>query len=159
MIDRDKVTELLKNYRSYKYAVRMYEQSIGVPCATTAVYDDMPRSSSFGSRSPRMNDGISVQDTLDYLELKQVVEAIDGAVQYVLSDDEQMVIKRKYLDQNTTTLYRISVAKDKDESTIRRWHKEALRKLATSLEMITKPSMYEIPEKNIQNARFMHASA
>lgn len=143
-MNREKVIELLKKYRSYKYAVRMYENSKGIPSATTATYDDMPRTSSFGSRMPRVNDGITLADHMDYTAYKTVVDAIEGAVNNVLNTDEQIVIKRKYLDQNTTTLYNIAIQRDVHECTTKRWHKDALRKLSDSFALLEVPHIQEI---------------
>lgn len=143
-MDRDKVTELLKNYQSYKYAVRMFEESVGIPAPAIAIYDDMPRANGFESRMPTSNDGLTFADRLDYMEYKTIVNAIDGAVDNVLSDDERRVIKRKWLDRNRTTLYALSIELDKDESTIRRWHKEALRKLSIALAPLDVPMIHDV---------------
>lgn len=159
MNNRDKVTELLKNYRSYRYAVKMYDKNIGIPAASIATYDDMPRGGSFGSRTPLVNDGFQFADQLDYHDLVYVVRSIEGAVEEVLNSKERLVIEKKYIGPEAWTLYKISIDEDKDESTIRRWHKEALRKLSIALGPVEKPKMYKIPEKNLQNARLLNASA
>lgn len=143
MIDRDKVTELLKNYRSYKYAVRMYEQSKGIPCAGIAVYDDMPRSSSFGSRAPRMNDGISLEDTIDYRTYKSAVNAIEGAMD-TLKRDERNVIEYKWI--HGLTLEKIDERFHYGRGYARQIHRRALQHMAICLRFTDAPQIQEVKQ-------------
>lgn len=141
-MNRDKITELLRNYRSYKYAIRMYE-SPRMICAGTASYDDMPRNGSFGSRIPPRNDGISFEDANDYITYKEAVEAVDGALE-TLTDDEQSVIKLRWMD--SLTLEQISRRKFCSRDTIKRIHKRAYNQLSICLRFVREvPQIEKVP--------------
>lgn len=157
MNGREQIIQALENFRSYKFAI-----SNGI--APYKDYDDvgMPFNSSFGSREPRLSQGNTIASTLDYVQYERFVKVIEWAVGDVLNDDEQMVIKRKYLDRNRTTLFQISMDRNKDESTVRRWHRNALKSLSQSLAFIDIPEIINLEphfKKNVKNARFMHASS
>lgn len=117
-IDNDKVTEYLKNYRSYRYAAdncgKYYGQYMTAPVL-----------------NQRLSRGI--MNAWDSSRYNRIVNMIDGAVNDVLSDDERTVIMRKYLDRNTLNLTEIADVLHKDQSTISRWHKAALKRLAIAL--------------------------
>lgn len=115
-LDNDKVTEYLKNYRSYRYAANNCPVSISDP------YMSPP------NLLQRSNRGImNVWDSSRY---HNIVNMIEGAVNDVLSDDERTVIMRKYMDRNTLNLKEIADVLHKDQSTISRWHTAAIRRLA-----------------------------
>lgn len=119
-MDNDKVVELLKNYRSYRYAAKNCGQG-----------DE-------GYRLPRVYDERRVNWNMwDSTRYSRIVNMIDGAVSDVLSDDERTVITRKYLDRNTMTLNEIADVLYKDKSTISRWHTAAIRRLAIALQPLT----------------------
>lgn len=144
---RDQITELLKNYRSYKYAVRNYEMN-HLPAASIANYDFMPRSPGFESSAPRNNTGITFQDELDYRRYKRVVDAIDGAVNEVLSDNERVVIKCKWMNPNRINLNDIAQQKGVHPVTVKRWHRDALKALSIALSFVGEvPYIHEIKEK------------
>lgn len=156
-MNHDQITQLLKDYRSYRYAVTQYERHKPYAQAGIANYSAMPN----GSGAPellfapqgRMADmgKLTLQDQLDYRDYKYIVDAIDGAVMEVLTDDERMVIQRKYLDRNSKTLTLIASEVEKDERTIRRYHKEAFRKLRNSLVLIRIPEVINL-EKILEPA-------
>lgn len=130
-MNQDKVVELLKNYRSYKFAI-----SNGI--AGYNPYDDtgMPRGGGYGSREPRLGGGSTFQSQMDYQSYCAIVRTIDGVVAEVLDDDQSAVIRRKYLDRNKRTLGQIATEKHVDPSTVTRWHKMALKQLAVALMFI-----------------------
>lgn len=114
-MNREKVTELLKNYRCYEYAARN--------CGSDT-YDRLPLVISERKRNP---------NAWDRSRYNRIVNLIKGAVDHVLSDDQRTVIMRRYLDRNTLTLSEISGILHKDISTISRWHKEAIHRLSIAL--------------------------
>lgn len=135
----DKITELLKNYRSYKYAI-----SNGI-----APHDDevlgMPFSGGYGPRVPRIYGRGSWEESMnDYREYIRAVRLIDGAVRDVLDDNERKVIELKYLERNTLTLERISERIRYSERHVRRMHKQALKKLSLSLAFMTVPEIINL---------------
>jgi len=137
-MDRNKVTELLKNYPYYKYAVRQYEKHQRTPVAAVASYDDMPRSSSFGSKMPTMSDGISLQDIADYLAYKHTVDEIEGALD-VLTEDERAVIELKWI--RNVTLRKIEERRFMGRDYAKKIHRRALEKLAICLRFTDVPEI------------------
>lgn len=122
-MDNNTTTELLKNFRSYKFAV-MNLQDEGCELSTSGltIYSD---------RKPRF---ISRYDkSYDYARYTRIVEMVESAINYVLNDDQRSIIMRKYIDRNTMGLSEIATALHKDRTTVGRWHKEAINKLAKSL--------------------------
>lgn len=148
---RDQIIELLKNYQAYRQAISNYENHQPYPMAAIANYDPMPS----GSGAPELffaNQGrmasmgfVSELDTLDYRRYKRTVRAIDDTVENVLSDNERFVIKNKWLNQNRMDLCKIADYKDKDESTVRRWHREALKKLEITISL-ARVEKIELPD-------------
>lgn len=130
-MNQDKIAEILKNYRSYRYA---YSNGI----AAWSPYDNtgMPFSGGYGSRAPTMGTGTLLPSIMDRQRYGRVVQAVDGAVNEVLNDDQRIVIQRKYLDRNKQTLLQISNELRCDPSTTTRWHKEALKQLSIALEFL-----------------------
>lgn len=131
-MDNNQVTELLKDYRSYKFAVSNLTEvdTVYLP----RVYDER----SYGNL-----------DGWDKSRYSRIVNLIDGAVNELLSDDQRTVIMRKYLDRNTMPLRDIAKQIHKDRSTVGRWHTEAIRILSIALE----PLSYK--EREINNIDFM----
>lgn len=139
MNEHDRITELLRNYRSYRYAVNN-----GIAPFVETDMSGIMGGCGFGPRIPRLTAGTTFQSEQDYHMYKRIVEAIDGAVKDVLSDDQGIVIRLKYLERNPTTLLKIAIARDKDEKTIRRWHKEAIKLLGTALEFVETPEIINL---------------
>jgi hypothetical protein len=124
----DQLTELLKNYRSYKYAANNCgEPTFRMP----AVYSE---------RQGRLHP-----DLWDQSRYHRIVNLIEGAVNEVLSDNQRMVVAKKYFDRNGMTLNQIADYERRDRSTISRWHTEALRQLAIALQPLSED------EKEISN--------
>jgi len=138
-MNRDKVTELLKNYRSYKYAV-----SNGIaphePNESLGIRPD------YGPRAPKAfgERGNTLQSTLDYRQYKRAVEAVNGAVEDVLSDDEQKVIRYKYLERNTLTLYQIADRFHMSEERAKYLHRKALKSLEKALMFVEVPEIINL---------------
>jgi hypothetical protein len=135
-IDKNKVTELLGNYRSYLQAIYNYEHYKPLPSASIANYSAMPSGSGatelFFDRTGKAADMgfTSALDNYDHEMYVAIVTIIQFTVSQVLNDDERYVITHKWLERNTLDLCKIAIIKDKDESTIRRWHRKALKKLS-----------------------------
>lgn len=124
-MDNNTTTQLLKDYRSYKFAVlnlKISGASWKVKDSILPVYAD---------RKPRH---ISNYDLCyDYERYLRIVETVESAVEYVLNDDQRNIIMKKYIDRNVMSLGEIASALHKDRTTVGRWHKEAINKLAKAL--------------------------
>ncbi|OMF47719.1 sigma factor-like helix-turn-helix DNA-binding protein [Paenibacillus amylolyticus] len=131
-MDNNQVTELLKDYRSYEYAVNN--------CGPIQDDEVLPY-----IISERMRD----KNTWDKVRYNRIVNLIDGAVNNVLNDDQRSVIMKKYLDRNTMTLAQIAAATQRDASRVSRLHTEAIRKLSIALEPLSEK------ETEINNLDYM----
>lgn len=142
-MDRDKVTELLKNYRSYKYAV-----SNGVAPHQSEDTVGMPMGGSYGSRPPRGFEGRGsvLESLMDYQRYKRAVLMVDGAVSEVLDDDERSIVELKYMNRNTLTLSQIGDYKAMSERSVRYVHKRALKKLSMALRFVDVPAILNLDE-------------
>lgn len=140
-VDRDKVTELLKNYRSYKYAV-----SNGIAPYQTEDMLGMPMSFNFGSRPPiGLNGRGSMEPSVtDYRIYSRVVKLIEGAIEDVLDDDERDVVRLKYLERNKLTLERIADRKHMHKNTVTVIHKRALKNLSNALLFVEVPEIINL---------------
>lgn len=138
-MNQDKITELLKNYPYYRYAVRMYETDRPVALRATE-YSDMPRGGGFGARAPKLF-GPAYQDELDYAEYKKAVMYIEGALE-TLTDEEQSVIKLRWMDE--LSLDQIAKRKSYSKSTIKRTHRRAWCKLTICLRFMDVPHIEQI---------------
>lgn len=124
-MNKDTVTEMLKDYRSYRYAAQN--------CRTNE-----------GEYTGRMvplslnSNRLITAEEWDMNRYSRIVSMIDGAVNEVLSDDQRTVVMRKYLDRNTLTLNEIADVLHKDRSTVSRWHTEAIRRLSIALEPLSR---------------------
>lgn len=139
-MNQDIITELLRNYPYYRYAVRMYESDRPVALRATE-YSDMPRGGGFGARAPKLF-GPDFQDELDYECYKKAVVHIEGALE-TLTDEEQSVIKLRWMDE--LSLDQIADRKGYSRSTIKRTHKRALYKLTICLRFVEIPYIEQIP--------------
>lgn len=143
-MNTNKVTELLKSYRAYRYAVRQYENHHPLPQAGVANYSGMPGGSGapelFFDRVGKMADmgHTSFQDVLDYEAYKEIVNAIDSALD-TLNDDQKSVIKLKWMDG--VTLVDIAVRKSYSERSVKRLHKSALAHLSICLRFMDIPEI------------------
>lgn len=141
MNERDRITELLRNYRSYKYAVRMFENT-GWAALSGTGYSDTRSSNGFGPRAPVKFTADSVQDVMDYNKYRRAVEAVEGALE-ALTDEEQSVIKLKWMDD--VSLVQIAKRKNYSLITIKRTHKTAFNKLVVALRFAETPEIEKIP--------------
>lgn len=151
-MNRDGVTKLLKDYRSYRRAMQNYERFRPVPSAGIANYSGMPGGSGaptlFFASQGRMADiyHLDHTDQFDYEMYSVIVYIIDMTVDDVLSDNERHVIKRRWMDRNPAKLSDIADDKGIHEKTVRRWHKEALRKLTLALAPLPENRIPKIEE-------------
>lgn len=114
-MNNDQVIRLLIDYKSYKYALKnVGSMDTGLPLISAT----------------RLNG-----DLWDATRYARIVGMIEGAVNELLTDDQRMVIMRKYLDRDSdsVTLKDLADLKHRDRGTIARWHKEALRRLTVAL--------------------------
>lgn len=121
-MDNNQVTRLLTDFRSYEYA--------SFNCGR----DNEPLPYIIAERMRDPNGW-------DRNRYNRIVNIVRGAVDHVLSDDHRTVISRKYLDRNTLNLSEIALLLRVDVSTVSRWHKDALRRLAIALEPLTDSEM------------------
>lgn len=137
--DRNKVVELLKNYRSYKYAVNN-----GIAAYQEEDNTGMPFNNSYGPRAPMLFRGSLDASTDDYRRYSRAVKMVEGAVDEVLDDNEQDIIRLKYMNRNTLTLEVISRRKGISEKTVRTTHKRAINKLNMALRFIETPEIINL---------------
>lgn len=153
-MNRENVTELLKNYRNYKYAVNQYERHRPRASAGIANYEAMPSGSGapelFFAPNSRMGDmgHTSFQDRLDYQTYSEVVRDIEGGLE-TLTDEEQSVIKLKWMDK--LSLQQIADRKGLSVGTIKSRHKSALASLDVCFRFIKPPQIEEINTRGSQH--------
>lgn len=131
-MDNNTVTRLLKDFRSYKFALMNLGGSSkeAIECMVHPVYAE------------RIPKRISRYDTAyDRERYDRIITTVESAVNYVLNDDQRTIIMRKYMDRNTMGLSEIALALHKDRTTVGRWHKEAINKLAKALMPISEDYM------------------
>lgn len=131
-MDNNTVTRLLKDFRSYKFALMNLggASKEAVECMVRPVYAE------------RIPKRISRYDTAyDRERYDRIITTVESAVNYVLNDDQRTIIMRKYMDRNTMGLSEIALALHKDRTTVGRWHKEAINKLAKALMPISEDYM------------------
>lgn len=139
MNSRDKVVELLKNYRSYKYAV-----SNGIAPFVEEDTTGMPINSSYGPRVPTLHRGSWEASTEDFRRYSRVVRLVSGAVEEVLNDEEQKIIKMKYMERNTLTLAQIADRMNMSERRVLYLHKKALKSLSQALMFVDAPEIINL---------------
>lgn len=146
-MNRENVTELLKNYRNYKYAVNQYERHRPRAGAGIANYDGMPSGSGaaelFFAPNSRMADmgHTSFQDELDFQAYKAVIRDIDGGLD-MLTDEEHSVVRLKWMEG--LSLRDIADRKQYSVETVKRNHKRALEKLGICYRFIKAPQVSDI---------------
>lgn len=130
-MDNNTVTELLNNFRSYKFAV-MNLRGAGENDAFV-VQSDKPFKflPIYEDRKPRFISRYNI--SYDFSRYQRIVEMVESAVNYVLSDDERTIIMRKYIDRNRMTLSEIADAIHQDRKTVGTKHKKAINQLAKAL--------------------------
>jgi RNA polymerase sigma factor (sigma-70 family) len=147
---KDQITEALKNYRSYRYAVNQYERHRPHPQAGVANYDAMPSGSGapelFFAPNARMGDmgHTSFQDRLDYQAYRTFISEVDGALD-TLTDDEQSVLRLKWMEG--VELRKIAERKGCSVNTITSTHKRALNKMAVCFRFLEVPQIEHIPTR------------
>ncbi|KKO51138.1 sigma factor-like helix-turn-helix DNA-binding protein [Paenibacillus sp. DMB20] len=117
-MDKNKVVYLLSRFNSFEYAVRKTQDAHGGPL--------LPRN--------KIDNRLLPANVWDNRRYTRIVEFIRGAINELLSDNERMVIMRKYLDRNKMSLKEIANDLNRDRGTISKWHTGALEQLCTALE-------------------------
>jgi RNA polymerase sigma factor (sigma-70 family) len=144
---KDQITEALKNYRSYRYAVNQYERHRPHPAAGSMAYEQTFSGSGapelFFAPNARMGDmgHTSFQDRLDYQAYRTFISEVDGALD-TLTEEEQSVIRLKWMEG--IDLKKIAVRKDVSPVTISSTHKRALNKLAVCFRFLEVPQIENI---------------
>lgn len=133
-MDNNTVTRLLTDYRSYKFAL----MNLKANDKSTKINESMIRPV-YAERIPKR---ISRYDVLfDEDRYERIITMIESAVEYVLNDDQQFIIKQKYMNRNTMTLCEIADTLHKDRGTVSSHHKKAINKLAKALLPISEDYM------------------
>ena len=142
MRTKDEVTEAIRNYLSYRLAVRQYEKHKPMASAGIAQYDPMPSGHGapllFFENQGRMADmgHTSFNDEQDYQKYERIVEALEGAFE-TLTEDELSVVKLKWI--HDVTLKQIAVRKGHSIDTIKKAHGRGLSKMLIGLRFETAP--------------------
>lgn len=143
-MEASEITELMRKYRAFRYAVSQYERTHAYPSAGIANYDAMPSGSGapelFFDRVGKMADmgNTSLADAMDYEAYKSAVEAIDGAMQ-LLTEEEYSIMRLKWMDD--VDLCRIAERKHMSERTVRRMHKRAVNNMSHALRFYKMPDI------------------
>lgn len=140
-MNNDRVSEILSNFRSYRYAAK-----VG---ADEGFLDGPPTLYSERRMSP---------NRWDASRYNRIVNTVTGAVDDVLTDEQRTVIQRRYLDRNPLTLNQIADILNCDPSTITRRHKEALRKLGIALQPLEN-ELEITPFEHMFNAKKLQENA
>lgn len=144
---KEQIQEILKNYRSYRYAVKQYERHKPHPSASIANYDAMPSGSGapelFFALIGKMADmgNPSYQDWIDYNAYKEFIDEIDGAMD-TLSEEEQSVLRLKWMEG--VELRKIAERKGCSANTITATHKRALNKMAVCFRFLEVPQIESV---------------
>lgn len=147
-IDKDRITELLRNYMSYKYAVKQYENHRPYPQAGIANYSSMPSGSGAPERffqnpgKPADMGATSFADLMDYESYRGIVNELEGALQ-TLTEEEYSVIKLKWMQD--MYLKQIAERKGMSVETIKRIHTRGLSKLMIAMRFTKLPDIHTIP--------------
>lgn len=121
-MDNNTVIKLLKDYRSYKF------------CAMNLESDGRSGNSSLPLYSQRKPRFISNYDkSYDGERYGRIIAMVESAVEFVLNDDQGMIIKKKYMERNTLNLGEIAEMLNKDRKTIGTQHKMAINSLSKAL--------------------------
>ncbi|MBB6672614.1 sigma factor-like helix-turn-helix DNA-binding protein [Cohnella nanjingensis] len=147
-MNNDQVSDILTNFRSYRYAAKVGE--------VEGFLDGAPTLYNERKTSP---------NRWDATRYSRIVETVKGAVDEVLSDEQRTVIMKKYLERNKLTMGQIASILNCDRTTITRRHKEALKQLGIALEPLEHEAeitpfehMFEGEPTN-RIASFLHTNA
>jgi RNA polymerase sigma factor (sigma-70 family) len=147
---KDQITEALKNYRSYRYAVSQYERHRPHPSAGSAAYEETFSGSGaperFFAPNGKMADMgcTTFQDRLDYQAYRTFIDEVDGAMD-TLSEDERSILRLKWMDG--MNLGDIAERKGCHRDTIASTHKRAINKLAVCFRFLEVPQLEHIPSR------------
>jgi hypothetical protein len=133
------VMKLLKNYRSYRFAVNN-----GIAPYVEEDRVGMPRNGGYGSFEPTLFRGSIDLVTKDYRKYKRVVELIQSAVDDVLDDDSQRVIRFRYMDRNALTFEEISDRLNSSRARVYRLHDKAIFHLSVALRFVDAPAIHNL---------------
>lgn len=158
-MQQSEITELMRKYRAFRYAVNQYEKHHPYPAAGVANYDAMPGGSGapelFFDRVGKAADmgNTSLADAMDYEAYKSAVEAIDGAMQ-ILTEEEFSIVRLKWMDD--VDLYRIAERKHISERTVRTIHRRAINKMNTALRFYRMPDITDDFAERMPKKRHNH---
>jgi DNA-directed RNA polymerase specialized sigma24 family protein len=143
-MNREQITETIKQYLAYKHAVTMYERHRPIPSAGVASYNAMPSGSGAPERffaivgKPADMGMTSQADYVDYTRYKTAVTELEGAFG-VLTEEELSVIKLKWM--HDVTLKQIADRKNCSVDTVKSRHKRAINKLSDALRFAQLPEI------------------
>lgn len=131
-MDNNTVIKLLADYRSYKFALLnlSFEKYNEQHYTNRKVY------------SERRPIHISNYNTwYDFERYSRVVELLESAVDFVLSDEQRSIIRDKYMERNRLNLGEIADKLHKDRKTVSTQHKKAINSLCKALLPISQDYM------------------
>jgi hypothetical protein len=132
-MDNNTVTQLLKDYRSYKFCY------MNLKISSDDLRENLLSIPLYNQRKPMFLSNNS--KAYDRDRYGRIVTLLESAVDFVLDDEQQSIIKLKYMERNTVNLIDIADALHKDRKTIGTLHKAAINKLAKALLPITEDYM------------------
>lgn len=104
----------MDHFRSYHYAARMGDEFLdGAP----SVYNERRRS-------------VNRWDATRY---SRIVNAVAGAIDDVLTDEQAEIIRSKYLEKNPQSFEAIAEGMEREARTIRKKYNQAMHKLEIAL--------------------------
>lgn len=115
-MNNEDVSEILTNFRSYRYAAKVGEAE-GLLDGAPTLYGDRLRS----------------PNRWDATRYSRIVSTVNGAVDDVLTDEQRSVIMKRYIDRNPLTLGQIADVMHCTRKTVERRHKTALKMLSIAL--------------------------
>lgn len=142
MDQRNKITEMLKNYRYYKLAIAIYndledgefvyytDPYMTAAPARMTLYSETPIGRGDGSRPPRLSGRWLASDVIDFTRYKQAINRIDSALD-LLNNIERSVIILKWMDG--LTLEEIGRKKNYGRDWAKKVHQRAFKNLEKSL--------------------------
>lgn len=136
---QDHVMELLRNYRSYRFAV-----SQGIHPYREDDRVGMPRVGGFASLEPSICAGDTRLTELDYKKYKRAVWLISAAVEDVLDDDSQRVIKLRYMERNALTIDEIAERLHTSRTRVYRLHDKSIASLCFALRFVDAPEIMNL---------------
>lgn len=129
-MDLNVLTEILRNFRSYRYAAKMGQEFLD------------------GS-GPMYSERREVINRWDATRYSRIIHALSAAIKDTLTDEQAFIIEQHYLEKNPRTLVSISDELGLTRKTVSRKHRQALAKLGHALDMMAESDPEITPFEHI----------